>query len=136
MLSIRIKSVHFTKSAADSIIHHGDLPLDRESCHTRLLSEDAAAHLFDDGFGGWLSVELHGLVFIIDIVSNTHEFATIVRACQQDNCYAQYLGGRYLVEVRRVGLEGELVHADRDGPDKERVEFLIMVGAAQMKKHR
>jgi hypothetical protein len=97
------------------------LPLDRESGHSGLLSQDVALDALNDGFGRGLSVELLGIVFVVDIVSHSHELSTIVGACQKDDSNTKDVSVRDARDVWCAGLENELVDTDWDRADKERV---------------
>jgi hypothetical protein len=107
------------------------IPLDREASHTGLLSEDIAANTLNDGLGWGLCCQLLGVVLIVDIVANTDELAAVVAAGQEDDGNTQDFGGGDALQVGRIGLEDELVHADGDGADQEGVEFLVILGAIQ-----
>lgn len=110
---------------------HKNIPLDGEASHTGLLSEDIAADTLNDGLGWGLSRQLLRVVLIVDIVTHTDKLTAVVAAGQEDDSDAQDLGGRDALQIRRIGLEDELVHADGDRADKKGVEFLIVLGAIQ-----
>jgi hypothetical protein len=93
------------------------IPLDREASHTGLLSKDIAADTLNDGLSWGLHRQLLGVVLIVDIVTNTDELTAVVAAGQEDDSNAQYLRGRDALQIGRIGLENELVDADRDRAD-------------------
>lgn len=96
----------------------GNLPLDGESGDAGLISQDIAANLLDDGLGWGISTQLLGLILVVDIVANAHEFATIIRAGQQDDCDAHDLGVRDALGIWSIGLEDEFVNSNGNGADQ------------------
>jgi len=107
----------------------GSIPLDSESRDSGLLGQHVANNPLKDRLAGRLVLKLWDIVFVADIVTNTDELTTIVGAGKQDDGDAQDLGGRELANSWRIGLEDELVDADRDRSNKEFSKFLIVVGA-------
>ena len=103
------------------------VPLDSESGHTRLLCKHVPPHAVNVWLRGGFSVELFGVVFIVDVVANPDKLSAIVAACEEDDGDAENLGCRDASEVWGVGFEYEFVHADGDGPDEERIELLVML---------
>lgn len=108
-----------------------NIPLDGEASHTGLFSEDIAANTLNDGLGWGLCRQLLGVVLIVDIVANTDELTAVVAAGQEDDSDTEDFGGGDALQVGRIGLEDELVHADGDWANKEGVEFLIVLRAIQ-----
>ena len=94
------------------------VPFDSESSDTRLLGEHVSPHAVNVWFGGGFSIELFGVVFVVDVVADSDEFSAIVAACEEDDGDAQDLGCRDASEVWGVGFEYELVHAHWDGPNE------------------
>lgn len=70
----------------------GCLPLDGESRHSGLFSKHVALDSLNNGLCGRLSVELRRIVFVVDIVSDADEFATIVGAGQKNHSYSNDVG--------------------------------------------
>ena len=103
------------------------VPLDGEASDTRLLGQDVAADLLDDGLGGRLVDQGLVGVFVVNVVAHAHELAAVVGAGEQDDGDAEDLSCGDVGGVGRVGLEDELVDADGDGADEEGVEFLIVL---------
>ena len=104
-----------------------NIPLDRKARHARLLGEDIAANLLNDGLRRRGAGQLLAVVLIVDIVSDAHKLAAVVGAGQEDHGDAEKLVEGNALEVRRVGLEHELVDADGDRTDEKRVELLVVV---------
>ncbi len=103
-----------------------NVPLDGEPCHARLLCQNVTANLLDDGLGRRIIDELLAVILVVDIVANAYELATIVCAGEKNHCDAKNLGIWDALRVGRVGLEHELVDANRDGPHQKRVQLLVI----------
>jgi hypothetical protein len=67
------------------------------------------------------------IVLVVDVVANTNEFTAIVSAGQQDHRDAQNVRLGDAGNIGCIGLENELVDANRNGADQEGVEFLIVL---------
>ncbi|KAI6761932.1 hypothetical protein HG531_002485 [Fusarium graminearum] len=76
---------------------------------------------------GGLSVELLGVIFIVDVVTNANEFTSIVGTCQENDGDTKDFGIRDAGDVGSVGLENEFVDSDRDRTDEKGVEFLVVL---------
>lgn len=61
------------------------IPLDSKSRDSWFISKNASLDLFDEWDSRGVLVEGGINVFIIDVVSNTNEFAAIVAACEEDD---------------------------------------------------
>ena len=94
------------------------IPFDSESSYTRLLCKHVSPHAVDVWLGGGFSVELLGVVFVVDVIANSDELSAIVATCEEDDSDSENLGCRDASEVRWVSFEYELVHADGNGPNK------------------
>lgn len=108
-----------------------NLPLDCESRHSGLLSKDIALDALNDGLGRGLGVKFLRVVLVVDIVTNADELPTVVGTGQEDDSYTENIGVRNARSVRSLGLEDELVDADGDGADKQRVKLLVVLVAAK-----
>lgn len=97
------------------------IPLDGKSSHTGLLSKNVATDLLDDGLGGGIGVELLRLIFVVDVVSHSHELTAVIGAGQEHDRHAHDLRVGDALGVRRVRLENELVNAHRDGSHQQSV---------------
>jgi hypothetical protein len=106
------------------------VPLDRKASHTRLLCENLPLHLLDDGLRRGLKCQCLVCVLIVHVVADTHELALFVAAAEEDDRDADDLAVGDARQIRRVGAEGELVDADGERSDKDRVELLIILVAA------
>jgi len=95
------------------------IPLDGKSGHARLLSENVATNLLNHRLGGGVVHQLLAIVFIVHIVTNADELAAIVGAGEKHDCHAKKLVNGDALGVRRVGLEDELIDANRDRTDEE-----------------
>lgn len=62
-----------------------DSPLDREPRDSWLLCKYVSPHLLDDRLRGRFGVQLLAVVFIVDVVSDTDEFAGVVGAGEKDD---------------------------------------------------
>lgn len=102
-------------------------PFDGETGHTRLLSEDVAFHSLNDGLRRGLSIELLRIVLIVDVVSNSHELASVVGASQEHDCDAQNVGVGDASGVGSLSFEEELVDSHGDGADEKGVQFLVIL---------
>ena len=69
------------------------------------------------------------VVFVVDVVTHANEFSIIVAAGEEDDGYAKDFRGGDSFEVRGVGFEDEFVDSNRDGADKEGIEFLVVLGS-------
>jgi len=107
----------------------GNIPFDGEPRDSGLLGQHVAHNPLEDRLVGRLVLKLGGVVFVADIVANTDELTTIVGTGEEDDGDSQNLGGGKLGDVRRLGLEDELVNPNRDGADKQFSQFLVVVGA-------
>lgn len=105
----------------------GNLPLYGEAGDTRLVSQDIAADLLDDGLGRGVGAQLLSLILVVDIIANAHELATIVGAGQQDDGDAHDLGIGNALGVRSIGLEDELINTNGDRADQQGVELLVIL---------
>ncbi len=105
----------------------GYTPLDSEARNARLVGEHVAADLLDHGLSGRVVDQLVALVLVVDVVADAHKFAAIVGARQQDHRHAEQLVDGDALRVGRVRLKDELVDADGDGADEQRVELLVVV---------
>lgn len=103
------------------------IPFDGEARDTRLLGKNIATDLLDDRLGRRVGIQLLRLVLIVDIVSNANELATIVGAGKQDDSDTHDFGIRNPLSVGGIGLEDELVDANRDGADQQGVELLVIL---------
>jgi hypothetical protein len=106
---------------------HRYVPLDGEASHTGLLGQNVALDALNDGLCRGLGSQLLRVVFVVDIVSYSYEFTAIVGACQEDDCDAEYFGIGNARDVGSIGLEDELVYADGDRPDEQRVKLLVVL---------
>ena len=106
---------------------HVLVPFDGKSSHTRLFCQHVPPHAVDVWLGRGLRIELLRVVLVVDVIANSDELSAIVAACEENDSDAENLGGRDASEVWGVGFEYELVHTDRNGPDKERIELLVML---------
>lgn len=104
-----------------------NIPLDSEAGDARLLGQDVAANLLNDGLGGRVGSQLLSLVLVVHIVSDADELAAVVSACQEDDSDAEDLSVGDALGVGGVGLEDELVDADGDGADEQGVELLVVL---------
>lgn len=104
-----------------------NIPFDCETSDTRLLRENIALHALNDGLGRRLSIELFRIIFVVYIVSHSHELATIVGAGQKNHRDTKDVGFGDASCVGRVGFEQKLVHTDRNGPDKQGIELLVVL---------
>ena len=109
-----------------------NIPFDGKSSDSRLLSEDVSSDLLEDGFGWRISIELFGIVLIVDIVSNSYELSAVVGAGKEDDGDAEDLSIWNALGVRWVGFEDKLVDADWDGADEEGIKLLVMLIAEKM----
>ena len=107
-----------------------DVPFDGEACDTRLLCKNLPLHLLDDGLGRRVECQRLVCVLVVHIVSDTHELALIIAAAEQNDCDTDDLAVGNARQVGRVGLELELVDANRERTDEDRVEFLIALVSA------
>ena len=105
-------------------------PFDVESSDPRFVCKKVSSHPLDDGFGRRFGVQLVAVVLVVHVVSHTDEFSPIVAARKQDDGDAENVRGRDSLEVGRVGFEDELVDADRDGANQQRIKLLVMFGPA------
>ena len=108
-----------------------DLPLNGESSHSGLLSQDVSLHALNDRLGGGLSVQLFGVIFVVDIVADANEFTSIVSAGQKNDSDAEDFSVGNARGIRSVGLKDEFVDADRDRADEKGVEFLVVLIAGK-----
>jgi hypothetical protein len=104
-----------------------NLPLDGESSHSGLLCQHVTLYTLDDGLGRGLSVELLGVILVVDIVTNANEFTSIVGAGQKNDGDTKDFGIRNAGGFGSIGLENEFVYSDGDGTDEEGVEFLVIL---------
>lgn len=107
------------------------LPFDSESSHTGLLSKYIASNTLDNRLGRRLRSQLLRVILIVIVVANTDEFAAIVTAGKKNDGDAENLRGGNAFQIGRIGLEDEFVHTDRDRPNKEGVEFLVILRATR-----
>lgn len=105
------------------------VPFDGEASDSRLLGQHVAPNLLDDGLGRRVGVELIGIVLVIHVVANADEFATIVRASQQDDSNTEDVCVWDAARLGGISLENKLVDTNRDGSDEERVELLVVLVA-------
>lgn len=103
------------------------LPLDCKSGNTGLLCQHVSLHTLDNGLGRGLSGQFLRVIFIVDIVADTDELASVVGAGQENHSDTDNFGIGNARDVRGIGRENELVDADGDGADEKRVEFLVVL---------
>jgi hypothetical protein len=103
-----------------------NIPLDRESGNSGLLSEHVASDLLNDGFGRRVGIQDLIVVLIVDVVTHADEFSSIVRAGQKNDSHAKDLRRRQALSVGRIGFKYEFVDTDGDRADEQRVELLVM----------
>lgn len=96
-----------------------NLPFDSKPSHSRLLLQELPDNSVDLNLFRWLVDQFFRLVLIADIVTNTDEFATIVRASKKYDGNAQNLRARELGEIGGLGFEDKLVDAYRNGANEE-----------------
>lgn len=102
-------------------------PFDSKASNAGLLGEHVPADAVEEWLCGWVGIELVGVIFIVDVVSDADELAPIVGAGEEDDGDAEDLSVGDALGVRWVGFEDELVDADGDGADEEGVEFLVVL---------
>jgi hypothetical protein len=95
-----------------------NLPLDGEPRYSRLLSKNVATDTLDDRLCRRLLVEFLCVVFIVDVVADSHEFSAVVGAGEEDDCDTKDLGRWKTCQIGRVGLEYELVDANGNGTNE------------------
>jgi hypothetical protein len=83
--------------------------------------------MINEGLRRWIVVQLFGVILVVDIVSNTDKLSSGIRAGQEDDSHTENLRRGQASQVRRVGLEDELVDADRNRPDQDGVQFLVIL---------
>lgn len=105
------------------------IPFDGKASDTRLLSQDVATNALDEGLLRGVGGQFLRVILVVDVVSDADEFATIVAAGKENHGDTQDLGRGNMSKVGRVCLENELIHADRDGTNEQRIEFLVIFGA-------
>lgn len=76
--------------------------------------------------------QLFRVVLVVNVVTHANEFAAIIAASEQNDSDAEDLRIGDTLVIGGVRFENELVHSDRDGADKQRVEFLILLGAGEV----
>jgi hypothetical protein len=76
--------------------------------------------------------QLFRVVLVVNVVAHANEFAAIITASEQNDSDAEDLRVGDTLVIGGVRLENELVHSDRNGTDKQRVEFLILLGAGEV----
>ena len=108
-----------------------DLPLNGESSHSGLLGQDVSLHTLNDRLGGGLSVQLFGVIFVVDIVTDANEFTSIVGAGQKNDSDTEDFSVGNARGIRSVSLKDKFVDADRDRADEKRVEFLVVLIAGK-----
>ena len=108
-------------------VEERNIPLDGKARHSRLVGENVAADLVDNGLGGGVGGEFVRLVLVIDIIANTDKLAAIVGAGQENDSDAKDVGVGNAARLRSIGLEDELVYTDGDGANEERVELLVVL---------
>jgi hypothetical protein len=105
------------------------MPFDREASNSWLLSKDIPANLLQDWLWWWVGIKFLRIVLVVDIVTHTDKFPTVVGTSKEDNGYAQYFSVRNFVGFGWVGFEDELVHTDWNRTDEEGVELLVVLVA-------
>ena len=108
-----------------------NIPLDRKSSDSRLLREDVSSDLLEDRLGWRISIELFGIVLIVNIVSNSYELSAVVGAGKEDDGDAEDLSIWNALGVRWVGFEDELVDADWDRANEQGIKLLVMLIAGR-----
>ena len=103
------------------------VPFDSKSSDTRFLREHVSPYAVDVWLCGRFSIELFGVVFIVDVIANSDELSAIVATCEEYDSDAENLGCRDPSEVWGIGFEYELVHADGNGPNEQRIKLLVML---------
>lgn len=109
------------------------IPFDRKPGNAGLLSQDVSANPIVEWLCRWISIQLLGIVLVVDIVSDTDELAAVVGAGEQDDGDAEDLGVGNARGVWCVGFEDELVDADGDGAYKQGVEFLVELSPVEVR---
>jgi hypothetical protein len=107
-----------------------NIPLDGKARDSWLLCKNLPLHLLDDGLGRRVECQRLVCVLVVHIVSDTHELALIIAAAEQNDCDTDDLAVGNARQVGRVGLELELVDANRERTDEDRVEFLVVLVSA------
>lgn len=92
--------------------------------------------MLNRGLGWGVRSQFLRVVLIVHIVAHANEFATIVAAGEKNHSNTQDLGSGDALQIGRVSLENEFVGADRDGADKKRVKFLVILRASKVKEIR
>lgn len=69
-----------------------NVPFDSESRYTRLFSEHIPPHAIDVWLRRGFSIELLRVVLVVDVVSYTDKFSTIIAAREKDNSNTKDLG--------------------------------------------
>jgi hypothetical protein len=95
-----------------------NIPFDGESSHTGLFGEHIAAHALNNRLGRGVCGELLRVVLVVNIVTHSHKLSAVVAAGEQDHRHTENLGLGNALQVRGIGLEYKLVHADGDGADQ------------------
>jgi glucan biosynthesis protein len=103
------------------------IPFDRETGHARLLCQDVALDSVNDGLRRRLGAQLFRVVFVVYVVTDAHELAAIVGTRQKNDSNTQNVGVRDARRVRGIRFENKLVDSNRNGSDKERIEFLVVL---------
>jgi len=104
-----------------------NIPLDGEAGDAGLLGQDVAADVLDEGLGGRVVGELLRVVLVVDVVADADKLAAVVGARQEDHGNTEQLVDGDALSIRGLGLKDELVDADGDGADEQRVELLVVV---------
>ena len=103
------------------------LPFDSKPSDTGFLCKHVPPHAVNVWLGRGLRIELFRVVFVVDIVAHSDEFSAIVATCEEDDSDAENLGCRDPSEVWGISFKYELVDADGNRTDEERIKLLVML---------
>ena len=102
-------------------------PFDGKAGDSRLLCQHISSDLLEDRLRWRIRIELFRVIFVVDIVANSHKLSTIIGTCKKDDGDSKDFGVWDSVGVRRVGFEEEFVDTDGYWADKKGVKLLIVL---------
>ena len=91
------------------------VPFDGKASHSGLISQYIPPHTSNVRLGGWVCVELLGVILVVDVVPNANEFTVVIATREEDHSDPKDFGRGNAVQIRRIGLEDEFVCASRYG---------------------